>query len=339
MLDWTDFASWQQRIRLYYWEKENGVNILKSIDEGPFQMRRFKETLDEGEKGAFHLGPERPRVYSDLLPEDKERNQATIQGGRVVVQIVYSRQNRGQENNARGTSAAGNGRAHNRVGNANTGQARQIKCYNCNGIGHIARNYTQPKQPHNSKYFKDMMLLMQAQKNMVLLDEEQLLFITGGQDNVVDEDTMFMANLSSVDPIYDEAGPSYDSDILSEVYHYDNYQDVVCKYHEVHEMHDDVQPNCVVDSDAEYTGDTNMIMYDENVKDNAEPVRKVAIGYKNPLCLTRAKQVQPALYNGHETINTHHVLAIVHNSEDTLEIAEITRKKMNDIMKNPLWTK
>ncbi|GJU82698.1 hypothetical protein Tco_1285063 [Tanacetum coccineum] len=62
---------------------------------------------------------------------------------------------------------------------------------------------------------------------------------------------------------------------------------------------------------------------------------KVAIGYKNPLCLTRAKQVQPALYNGHEIIKTNHVPAIVHNSEDTLEIAEITRKKMNDKMKDP----
>ncbi|GKG37377.1 hypothetical protein Tco_0447550, partial [Tanacetum coccineum] len=28
--------------------------------------------------------------------------------------------------------------------------------------------------------------------------------------------TMFMANLSSADPIYDEAGSPYDSDILSE---------------------------------------------------------------------------------------------------------------------------
>ncbi|GJR22023.1 hypothetical protein Tco_0970550 [Tanacetum coccineum] len=66
--------------------------------------------------------------------------------------------------------------------------------------------------------------------------------------------------------------------------------------------------------------------------------RKVAIGYKNLLCLTRVKQVQPALYNGHEIIKTHHVPAIVHNSEDTLEIAEITRKKMNDKMKTPMWT-
>nr|GEW81630.1 hypothetical protein [Tanacetum cinerariifolium] len=67
--------------------------------------------------------------------------------------------------------------------------------------------------------------------------------------------------------------------------------------------------------------------------------RKVAIGYKNPLCLTRSKKVQLALYNGHEIIKTHHVAAIVHNSEDTLKIAKITRKKMNDKMKTPLWTK
>ncbi|GJT64004.1 retrovirus-related pol polyprotein from transposon TNT 1-94 [Tanacetum coccineum] len=35
-------------------------------------------------------------------------------------------------------------------------------------------------------------------------------------DEAPTEQTMFMANLSSADPVYDEAGPSYDSDILSE---------------------------------------------------------------------------------------------------------------------------
>ncbi|GJX59969.1 hypothetical protein Tco_0291359 [Tanacetum coccineum] len=35
--------------------KENGVNILKSIDEGPFQMGIFWETLAEGTKGALGL--------------------------------------------------------------------------------------------------------------------------------------------------------------------------------------------------------------------------------------------------------------------------------------------
>ncbi|GJR57115.1 hypothetical protein Tco_1499277 [Tanacetum coccineum] len=425
-----------------------------------------------------------PQTNNQLRTSSNTRNQATVQDGRVVVQNVQGRQNRGQGNNARGAGAAGYGGAQNRVGNANLGQARQIKCYNCN-----------------------------AQENGVALDEEQLLFIAGGQDNVVDEDVdeqpvqdlaLNVDNVFQADDyhVYDEVGPSYDSDILSEVHDNDHYQDAVCEHHEVHEMHDDVQPNYVVDSHADYTSDSNMIPYDQYVKDNAVPVvqsnvssvpndaymmilndmheqpaqyasvttqnnvvdksltaelatykeqvelyerrakfeltkreqkideqlrivitdrnikeenlkrelhslklqltstinhnksmveevtslkkdfkqkenkyleefldmkalkervedklykqdqslqtihmlckpkpyydeqKKVAIRYKNPLCLTRIKQVQPALYNGHEIIKTDHVPAIVHN-KDTLEIAEITRKKMNDKMKDP----
>ncbi|GJY85716.1 hypothetical protein Tco_0499742 [Tanacetum coccineum] len=273
-------------------------------------------------------------------------------------------------------------------------------------------------------------------------------------DSDVDEapmaHTMFMTNLSSADPVYDEAGPSYDSDILSEVHDHDHYQDAICEHHEEHEIHDDVQPTYVIDSHDNYTSDSNMIPYDQYVKDNAVSVvqiqvelyerrarfeltkreqkideqlrivitdrnikeenlkkelhsvklqlastinhnksmveevtslkkdfkqkenkyleefldmkalkekvedrlykqdqslqtvhmlckpkpyynelNKVAIGYKNPLCLTRAKQVQPALYNGYEIVKNNHVPAIVHNTE------EITRRKMHDKMKDP----
>nr|GEV87220.1 integrase, catalytic region, zinc finger, CCHC-type, peptidase aspartic, catalytic [Tanacetum cinerariifolium] len=48
MLDRIDFASWQQRIRLYCQGKENGVNMLKSIDKGSFWMGTLRETLTEG---------------------------------------------------------------------------------------------------------------------------------------------------------------------------------------------------------------------------------------------------------------------------------------------------
>nr|GEY97732.1 hypothetical protein [Tanacetum cinerariifolium] len=64
-------------------------------------------------------------------------------------------------------------------------------------------------------------------------------------------------------------------------------------------------------------------------------LNKVAIGYKNPLCLTRAKQAQTALHNGHEILKDNHARAKVHNTEDTLKIAEITRKKMNAKMTDP----
>ncbi|GJS33477.1 hypothetical protein Tco_0531859 [Tanacetum coccineum] len=438
MLDRTDFVSWQQRIRLYC-------------------------------RGAQQLGLERARVYSDLSPEDKDRmqlnskfvNNMLPEWGRFVTAVklnrglrdsnydqlyAYLKQyeahanenkmildrftqhvNRGQGNNSQGAGAAGYGGAQNRVGNAN------------------------------------------------LVDDCDAF------DSDVDEaptaQTMFMENLSSADPVYDQASSSYDSDILYEVPDHDNYQDAICEHHEVHEIHDDVQPNYIVDSHVDDTGDSNMISYDQYVKDNAAPVvqsnessnnvgdnsltaelatykeqvelykrrakfeltereqkiteqlrivivdrnhkeeklkrelhsvklqltstinynksmveevatlkkdfkqkenkylekfldmkafkekvedklykqdqslqtvhmlckpkpyydeqNKVAIGYKNPLCLTRAQQVQPALYNGHEIIKTTHVPAIVHNSEDILEIAEITRNKMNDKMKDP----
>nr|GEX39478.1 hypothetical protein [Tanacetum cinerariifolium] len=121
---------------------------------------------------------------------------------------------------------------------------------------------------------------MQAQENRVALDEEQLLFIAADDCDAFDSDvdeapttqTMFMANLSSVDPVYDKAGLSYDSDILSEVHDHEHYHDAACEHHEEHEMHDDVQPNYIVDSHADYMRDIDMIPYDHYAKDNVVPV-------------------------------------------------------------------
>ncbi|GKC07587.1 hypothetical protein Tco_0999197, partial [Tanacetum coccineum] len=353
----------------------------------------------------------------------------------------------------------------NRVGNANPGQARQIKCYNFNGGQDNTIDDDVDEQP-----VQDLALNVD---NVVQADDCDAF------DSDVDEaptaQTMFMANLSSAYPVYDKVGLSYDSDILSEVHDHDHYQDLICEHHEEHKMHDDVQPNYVVNSYANYTSDSNIIPYEQYVKDNPVPVvqsnvssvpndaymmisndmhepraqpvlvttwntivdnsltaklatykeqvelyerrarfeltereqnideqlrivitdrnikeenlkqelhsikmqlastinhnksmveevedklykqdqslptvrmlckpkpyynekNKVAIGYKNPLCLTRAKQLQPALYNSYEIIKNNHVLAKVHNTEDTLEIAEITRRKINDKMKDP----
>nr|GEV03269.1 hypothetical protein [Tanacetum cinerariifolium] len=112
-----------------------------------------------------------------------------------------------------GGNAAGYGEGQNRVGNvsqgqARPGQARTVKCYNCNA-----------------------------------LDAEQLLFLAGGPDNAFDDDaedcdafdsdvdkaptaqTMFMANLSSADPITDEAGPLMQykyTTLLNTIYYLNN---------------------------------------------------------------------------------------------------------------------
>ncbi|GJY09431.1 hypothetical protein Tco_0377616 [Tanacetum coccineum] len=66
--------------------KENGVNILKSIDEEPFQLGTFRETLAEGTECALHFGLERPRVYSDLTLDEKQRYNADIRATNILLQ-------------------------------------------------------------------------------------------------------------------------------------------------------------------------------------------------------------------------------------------------------------
>nr|GEV57904.1 hypothetical protein [Tanacetum cinerariifolium] len=218
-----------------------------------------------------------PQTNNQLRTSSNARNQATVQDGRVVVQNVQGHPNRGQGMNPQGRNAVGYGGAPNRVGNNNQGQAK-------------------PSQART------------AQENGVALDAEQLLFITGGQDNVFDDDvdeqlvhdlalnmdnvfqaddyeafdsdvdeaptaqTLFMANLSSADPVTDEAGPSYDLNILSEVPDYKHYLDAACVHHEGHVTHDNIQLDRFVDSHADYTSDSHMILYDQYVKDNEVPV-------------------------------------------------------------------
>nr|GEV93755.1 retrovirus-related Pol polyprotein from transposon TNT 1-94 [Tanacetum cinerariifolium] len=481
MLDRTDFASWQQRIRLYCRGKENRVNILKSIGEGPFQMGTVREPLAERIEGAPHLGPEHPQFYSDLSPKEKDRYNADIRATNILLQglpkdiytlinhytdakdiwdnhkgetihdyyvwfaklindmrnikiamsimqlnskfmnnmlpewgrfvtavklnrglrdsnfdklyaylkqheihanenkmmldrfsqhtvdplalmsnvshqqhytqssstspSTYGRYNRGQGTNPWGGGVARYGGVQNRVGNANPGQARQVKCYNCNGGHDNAIDEDADEQP-----VQDLALNVD---NVFQADDCDAF------DFDVDEaptaQTMFMANLSYADPVNDEAGPSYDSNILSE-YVKDNAVPIVHNnvssvpndaymmiYKDMYVPHaqsvSKTSPNTVVKNSLT----TELETYKEQIElyeRRARPkpyynkLNKVAISYKNPLCLTHPKQVQPALYNGHDIIKDNHVSAIVYNTEDTLEIAEITRKKMSDKMKD-----
>nr|GEU48460.1 hypothetical protein [Tanacetum cinerariifolium] len=86
---------------------------------------------------------------------------------RVPIQQVQGRKNQ---------SYAGTGNrgiATTSKGNVSGGLSRVVKCYNCQGEWHMARQCTQPKRPRNAAMFKEKLMLAKAQKASQILDEEQ----------------------------------------------------------------------------------------------------------------------------------------------------------------------
>ncbi|GKC89912.1 reverse transcriptase domain-containing protein [Tanacetum coccineum] len=168
--------------------------------------------------------------------------------------IFLNRQSQGYTGNVGNNQASGT-RVVNNVGNAGANQPRVIKCYNCNGEGHMAKQCTARKRMKDSEWFKEKMLLAQAQEAGVILNDEQQDFLADSLEETNDceelqlqaianfkadhvdaydsdcddeatANAIFMENLSPDGSLNnDTVAPRYDFDTLSEVPHYDTYHD------------------------------------------------------------------------------------------------------------------
>ncbi|GJX71263.1 retrovirus-related pol polyprotein from transposon TNT 1-94 [Tanacetum coccineum] len=60
---------------------------------------------------------------------------------------------------------------------SNSGKQRTVICYNCKGEGHMSRQCTKPKRKRDDSWFKEKVLLVQAQAHGQILNEEELAFL------------------------------------------------------------------------------------------------------------------------------------------------------------------
>ncbi|GKF72406.1 copia protein, partial [Tanacetum coccineum] len=170
---------------------------------------------------------------NQLRTSSNPRNQATIQDGRVT-------------------------------GNVAAGQPRVVKCYNCQGEGQMARQCTQPKRLRNAAWFKEKLMLAEAQEAGQILDEEQLAFLSNPDLDAYDSDcddlssakAVLMANLSSCD-----------SDVLSEVPYSDSSPNDMINQ-DVQEMQYSKQTHIDDFQNNEIHSDSNIITYSQYLQES-----------------------------------------------------------------------
>nr|GFB67466.1 hypothetical protein [Tanacetum cinerariifolium] len=109
-----------------------------------------------------------PATNNQLRTSSNPRQQATINNGRVTIQPIQGRQNYVSASSSR-QYTSGQGGAQ--------GKQRVITCYNCKGEGHMSKQCIKPRRKRDAEWFKDKVLLVQAQANGQVLQEEELEFL------------------------------------------------------------------------------------------------------------------------------------------------------------------
>ncbi|GJS05737.1 hypothetical protein Tco_0322245 [Tanacetum coccineum] len=198
---------------------------------------------------------------------------------------------------------------------------------------------TCPKRKQDDSWFKDKVLLVQAQANGQILHEEELAFLVdlGKEEvqathNVITHNAAYQANdLDTYDSDCDDLNTAkvalmanlshYGSDALTEVHNPDNMDNHMINQG-VQVIPSFEQSNVVNYSETEITSDRNIIPYSQYVKESQQQ----ALGFQNPFYLKKAQKLEPKLYDGNVIKNTSAI--VIPDSEETIMLAEETRSKM-----------
>ncbi|GKE04859.1 hypothetical protein Tco_1396877 [Tanacetum coccineum] len=184
-----------------------------------------------------------PTTNNQLRNSSNSRQQATVNNGRVTLQPIQGRP----------TSLAA-------------------------GEGHMSKQCTKPKRKRDDSWFKDKVLLVQAQASGQILHEDELAFLADlvipkGQatQTIITHNVAYQADdLDAYDSDCDELNTAkvalmenlshYGSDALAEVHNHDNVNNNMINQ-AMQVMSSSKQSNVVNHSEIEITSDSNIIPY------------------------------------------------------------------------------
>ncbi|GKA06152.1 retrovirus-related pol polyprotein from transposon TNT 1-94 [Tanacetum coccineum] len=215
-----------------------------------------------------------PTANNQLRNSSNSRQQATINDERVTLQLIQSRKTSFATGITRIYTPGASG--------SNSGKQRTVICYNCKGECHMSKQCTKPKRKRDDSWFKDKVLLVQAQANGQILYEEELAFladlgIAEGQatQTVITHNGVYQADdLDAYDSDCDELNTAkvalmenlshYGSNALVEVHNLDNVDNNIINQ-AVQVVPSSEQSNVVNHSETEITSDSNIIPYSQYV--------------------------------------------------------------------------
>ncbi|GJX74304.1 integrase, catalytic region, zinc finger, CCHC-type containing protein [Tanacetum coccineum] len=165
---------------------------------------------------------------------------------------------------------------------SNSGKQRMVICYNCKGEGHMSRQCTKSKRKRDDTWFKEKVLLVQAQAHGQILNDEELAFLANpdipdcqSTQTVITHNKVYQADdLDAYDSDCDKLNSAkvalmanlshYGSDALAEVHNHDNMNNNVVNQ-AVQVMPSSQQSNVMNHSETEITSDSNIIPYSQYV--------------------------------------------------------------------------